>query len=141
MSALPATTCGFSTLVVARPPPAAASGLHWCSFWRSGTSRAAVLPEDVFALLDHDLLDLGGTYGDPNAGDPIQYDELRIEHEEGDVEIVVYNRAILLFTTDSEPVRRIHEVCCRLDDIATRPRRATSTRRSIWLRSVPARRQ
>jgi len=64
------------------------------------------------------LLDLGGTYGDPQAGDPIQYDELRIEHDHGDVEIVVCNRAILLFTTDSHAVRRIHEVCCRLDDIA-----------------------
>src|SRR5437667_7161372 len=38
---------------------------------------------------------------------PIQYDELRIEHDQGDVEIVVYNRAILLFTSDSEAVRRI----------------------------------
>ena len=76
------------------------------------------LPEDVLALLDRHLLDLGGTNGDPNAGDPIQYDELRIEREEGDVEIIVYNRAILLFTSDSEAVKRIHQVCCRLDDIA-----------------------
>ena len=60
----------------------------------------------------------------PEAGDPIQYDELHIEHDEGDVEIVVYNRAILLFTTDSEAVRRIYQVCCRLDDIAARYRRA-----------------
>jgi len=50
----------------------------------------------VLALLAHHLLDLGGAYGDPNGGDPIQYDELRIEHDQGDVEIVVYNRAILL---------------------------------------------
>ncbi len=64
------------------------------------------------------VLDLGGTYGNPEAGDPIQYDELRIEHDQGEVEIVVYNRAILLFMTDSEAVKRIHEVCCRLDDIA-----------------------
>ena len=49
---------------------------------------------------------------------PIQYDELRIEHDEGDVEIVVYDRAILLFTTDSETVRGIHQVCCRLEDLA-----------------------
>ncbi len=28
---------------------------------------AADLPEDVLALLDHHLLDLAGTYGDPNA--------------------------------------------------------------------------
>jgi len=39
-----------------------------------------------------------GTYGAPEAGEPIQYDELRIEHGQGEVEIVVYNRAILLFT-------------------------------------------
>jgi len=69
-----------------------------------------------------DLLDLGGTYGAPESGDPIQYDELRIEHDQGDVEVVVYNRAILLFTTDSEPVRRVHEVC--LDDLATGRREA-----------------
>ena len=82
------------------------------------TFEAADLPEDVVALVDAHLLDLGGTYGDPQAGDPIQYDEVRIEHDQGVVEIVVYNRAILLFTTDSEAVRRIHQVCCRLDDIA-----------------------
>ena len=80
------------------------------------TIEAADLPEDVLALLDQHLLDPDGTYGDPNAGDPIQGDELRIEHDQGDVEIVVYNRAILLFTTDSEAVRRI----CRLKDLAAR---------------------
>ena len=68
------------------------------------TSLAAALPDDVLALLDQHLLDLGGTYGVPEAGDPIQYDGLRIEHDQGDVEIGVYNRAILLFTTDSEAV-------------------------------------
>ena len=57
----------------------------------------------MLALLDP-ILDLGGTYGDPEAGDPIQSDELRIEHDLGDVKIVVYNRAILLFTTDDEAV-------------------------------------
>src|SRR6266576_2095825 len=39
------------------------------------------LPDDMLALLDH-LLDLGGTYGDPEAGDPVQYDELRMEHDQ-----------------------------------------------------------
>src|SRR6266576_829069 len=84
------------------------------------TFEAADLPEDVVALVDAHLLDLGGTYGVPEAGDPIQYEELRIEHDQGDVKIVVYNRAILLFTSDSEAVRRIHPVCCGLDDIAAR---------------------
>jgi len=63
-------------------------------------------PEDVVALVDAHLLDLGGTRGHSEAGDPIQADELRIEHDQGEVEIVVYNRAILLFLTDSEAVRR-----------------------------------
>ena len=85
------------------------------------TFEAADLPEDVVALVDAHLLDLGGTYGDPNAGDPIQHDELRIEHEEGDVEITVFNRAMLLFRTDSEAVRRIHRVLlpARRDAYAT----------------------
>ena len=34
------------------------------------TFEAADLPEDVVALLDAHLLDLGGTYGDPNAATP-----------------------------------------------------------------------
>jgi len=31
------------------------------------------------------------------------------------MEIVVYNRAILLFMSDHDAVRRIHRVCCRLE--------------------------
>ena len=87
----------------------------------SGSARArwATWPSSLRSLLD-----LAGIYGDPEAGDPIQYDELRIEHDQGAVEIVVYNRAILLFRTDDDAVRWIHQVCCRLDDIATRHRRA-----------------
>ena len=45
------------------------------------TFEAADLPEDVVALVDAHLLDLGGTYGDPETGDPIQNDALRIEHD------------------------------------------------------------
>src|SRR2546428_351301 len=74
-------------------------------------SRRAGVDGRGGALVDAHLLDLGGTYGDPSAGDPIQYDELRIEHDQREVEIVVYDRAILLFTDDCEAVRRIHQVC------------------------------
>jgi len=52
---------------------------------------------------------------DPQADDPIQYDALRIGHDQGEVEIVVYSRAILVFRSDSDAVKRIHEVCCRLE--------------------------
>ncbi len=74
----------------------------------------------MLALLDHHLLDLGGTHGHPEAGEPIQYDELRIEHDQGDVEIVVYNRALLLFTGDSEAVRRIHQARCAAGSMTSR---------------------
>ena len=58
------------------------------------TFEAADLPEDVGALVDAHLLDFGGTYGDPRRAIPSSTDELRIEHYRGDVEIVVYNRAV-----------------------------------------------
>ena len=57
---------------------------------------------------------------DPEAGDPIQYDQLRIEHDQGAVEIVVYNRALLLFMTDSEAVRRMSDRRIRLIDLRGR---------------------
>ena len=56
-----------------------------------------VTSSDVLAVLEDHLLDLGGTVG-PTAtlkpATPIQYDELRIEHDEGDVKIVIY-RSVL----------------------------------------------
>jgi len=67
-----------------------------------------VTSSDVLPLLDHRLLDLAGIYGDPNAGDPLQYDGLRIEHDQGAVEIVVYNRAVLLLRTDSQGASDLH---------------------------------
>ena len=60
---------------------------------RRSHSEAADLPEDVIALVDTHLLDLGGTYGDPEAGNPIRYEAPHIEHDQGDVEIVAYDRA------------------------------------------------
>jgi len=53
--------------------------------------RRAHLRAEALKLLEP-LLDLGGTYGDPNAGDPIQYNALRIEHDQGDVEIIASRR-------------------------------------------------
>jgi len=72
----------------------------------SGHRRTGRVGSGRRARLDRHLLDRRGTYGDPSAGDPIQYDELRIERDQGAVEIVVYNRAIRLFTTDNEVVVR-----------------------------------
>ena len=53
---------------------------------------------------------------------------LRIEHDQGAVEIVVYNRAILLFTTDSEAVKRAHY---RSAEVLQRPLEADSAPRMM----------
>jgi hypothetical protein len=66
--------------------------------------RGVKIPADVRkAVNDEDLLNLGGVYGDKNAGDT--------------VEITVFNRGITLFMTDDERVRRIHRVLCKLDGV------------------------
>ena len=73
---------------------------------------------DLVRLLDETkLLQYEGTHGDPGAGDPLQYDRLCIDHDEGVTEIIFYNRAIALFVADREVVRHIHQVCCALEDL------------------------
>ena len=84
MALIPRADCDD---LVEQPPTGRASTSH-------DHPRGGDLPDDVLALLAHHLLDLGGTYGDPSVGDPIQYDNLRIEHDRGEVEIVVYNHAV-----------------------------------------------
>jgi len=62
------------------------------------------------------VLDLGGVFGDRDAGDPIEYDQLRlILADAAVVEIEFFNRGITLFLTDDETHRRIHRVLCQLD--------------------------
>jgi hypothetical protein len=67
------------------------------------------------AINEENLLNLGGIYGDKNAGDPVEYDQLKLVLTDDTVEITVFNRGITLFTSDDEKVRRIHRVLCKLD--------------------------
>ena len=79
--------------------------------WRGGK-----IPANVRAAVnEEDLLNLGGVYGDRNAGDPVEYDHLRLMLTDDTVEITVFNRGITLFTSDDEKVRCIHRVLCKLD--------------------------
>src|SRR2546426_3414586 len=79
------------------------------------------LPDDVLALLDHHLPDLGGTHGDPSAGDPIQYEGLRSEHDQGAVEIVVYNPPSRL-DVRAEAVRRLQGTATQARTARGRPK-------------------
>jgi len=67
------------------------------------------------AIRDEGLFQLGGVYGDPDIGDPVEYDHLKLILTGDTVEITVFNRGITLFVSDDERLRRIHRVLCKLD--------------------------
>lgn len=78
--------------------------------------RGSKIPADVRAAINtENLLNLGGVYGDKKAGDPMEYDNLKLVLTDDAVEITVFNRGITLFVSDDERVRRIHRVLCKLD--------------------------
>lgn len=80
--------------------------------------RVAKIPADVRkAINEEDLLNLGGIYGDKNAGDPVEYDHLKLVLKDDTVEITVFHRGITLFMLDDERVRRIHRVLCKLGGV------------------------
>ncbi|HOT37980.1 MAG TPA: hypothetical protein PLT86_15055 [Candidatus Latescibacteria bacterium] len=77
--------------------------------------QVAEIPADVrFAINAENLLNLGGVYGDKKAGDPMEYDNLKLVLTDDTVEITVFNRGITLFMSNDERVRRIHRVLCKL---------------------------
>jgi hypothetical protein len=60
--------------------------------------RGDMIPADIrTAVIEEDLLNLGGVYGDRNAGDPVEYDHLRLILTKDTAEITVFNRGITLF--------------------------------------------
>lgn len=82
------------------------------------TWRGAKIPAEVRkSINEEDILNLGGVYGDKDAGDPVEYDHLRLVLTDNVVEIEVFNRGIRLLMTDDEKVKRIQRVLCKLDDM------------------------
>lgn len=74
------------------------------------------IPQDVLSAIEENrLLDAGGTYGDPEAGKPMQYDHIKIDHSSGRLEITFYNRRICLLSADDETERQIDRVCSILE--------------------------
>jgi hypothetical protein len=71
------------------------------------------------SIQEEGVLDLGGVFGDRDAGDPVEYDQLRlILADAAVVEIEFFNRGITLFLTDDEKPRRIHRVLRQLDRLS-----------------------
>ncbi len=80
--------------------------------------EAPDIPREVtVAIHDNDLLGISGEFGHPAAGDPIQYDELTIEHAAGSETMIVFNCAIMLFRTSEEFFVRFHRVACVIDRV------------------------
>lgn len=71
----------------------------------------AISRDIVVAIYDNKLLEASGEYGDPLVGDPLEYDELTIEHAGGTTRIGLFNRGIMLLTTNEEFYKRVHRVC------------------------------
>ena len=81
--------------------------------------RGAKIPADVRkAINEENILNLGGLYGDKSAGDPVEYDHLKLVLTDDTVDIKVFSRGIMLFTSDDDRIRRIHRVLCKLESAA-----------------------
>jgi hypothetical protein len=73
--------------------------------------EAPTIPPEVLAVCDANrITELKGTFGDPMLGAPIQYDYLTISGGSNRTSIELFNRAIVLFMSDDEDVKRIHRV-------------------------------
>lgn len=70
----------------------------------------AISRDIVVAIYDNQLLGAAGEYGDPLVGDPLQYDELTIEHAGGTTRIGLFNRGIMLLTTHEEFYKRVQRL-------------------------------
>ena len=69
------------------------------------------IPKDVLETLEREnYKTLKLIYGDPSWGEPIQYDLMTIEDEEGTKTIEIFNRVILLMLNNTEETRRAHRV-------------------------------
>jgi hypothetical protein len=78
---------------------------------------ASIPPQILDAIHDNDLFGVAGEFGDPDVGEPMQYDELTIDRAGGTDTIMVFNRAIMLFKTNDDFFVRFHRVACLIDDL------------------------
>ena len=69
------------------------------------------IPADILKqLCDDNYESLKESYGDPSWGSPIQYDYLEVESSARVKSLEIFNRAILLFTKNTEETRRAHRI-------------------------------
>jgi hypothetical protein len=87
----------------------------------STTLRDETLAPVVIDAIEREGLDeLAGEWGEPDAGEPIEYEQLHVVHERGAFDLTLFNRGILLIFSDDERVRRMHRVLCVVHDAVER---------------------
>jgi hypothetical protein len=87
----------------------------------STTLREETLPPVVIDAIQRERLEeLAGEWGEPDAGEPIEYERLHVAYERGAFELTLFNRGILLIFSDDERVRRMHRALCVVHDAVQR---------------------
>jgi hypothetical protein len=87
----------------------------------STTLRGETLPPVVIDAIERERLEeLAGEWGEPDAGEPIEYEQLHVAYERGAFELTLFNRGILLIFSDDERVRRMHRALRVVHDAVER---------------------
>jgi hypothetical protein len=87
----------------------------------STTLTGEILPPVVIDAIQRERLEeLAGEWGELDAGEPIEYEQLHVAYERGGFELTLFNRCILLIFSDDERIRRMHRALCVVHDAVER---------------------
>ena len=86
---------------------------------KSGCSVMYLLAEDfpketIDLIYKNRINELQGTLGVASLGSPIEYEKLELRAKPKDITIEVFNRGIMLMTTDDPRIVRMHQVLCQI---------------------------
>lgn len=70
-----------------------------------------LIPKNILDLIkDNKIMEIGGVYGDPKVGNPIQYDHLTIEYEGKVTTIEAFNITMFLAFAEDPYIKRVFQV-------------------------------
>ena len=79
------------------------------------------IPNEVLVLIKkNDLLSLNGRFGMKQGGDPMEYEELEIKSGDKTANVEIFNKGMSMFLQETPELKRLFEVCCRLDRIGNK---------------------
>jgi len=77
------------------------------------------ISDELSTLIEENgLLDLSGSFGLKDGANPIEYDELRIRADNRVCELEIYNKGMSMMFAETPELKRIFQVCCKLQDMA-----------------------